>query len=465
MDLLPSELLVEIFRYCSINDPLAPVLLSEVAHWWKGLVETSPRVWQTITLTDERPLHSSWSQADLFMKLSQPLEFDVFLIVEDTDNILPLLSPLLPSIARWRSFSLIGDYNSPLHLTPTLLGPKPLEMLHVLVSPTVSHSTTPDELRTARSPFVCGDQLQDSPYADDNPFQTRIYVSQLPRSQAISPLAYTLLTLSDLSMSIQTQPSDVLDFLTSLPQLESLYYRGVKVDPGPSMEPLPVPYLPHLHTLDIGMTCAIRPILSSLDVPKLERLYLSDINVDFSIHLDVGEEGDSDDEAGDFSQSPWSDHATGMGLRKLISRCHPPLRVLEMHYSDMRTKDFKYLFDRLHHLEHFRIVASDMSNTVLNLLRPSTSLTPYRPHHVRLPRLKRLSLEYCQRLDGDTIVDVLSQRVQFIKKLHQTVKVKTKDVVKMKKIGVVECETFTAQHAQKLEDVLGKCAVLVVRSE
>jgi hypothetical protein len=281
------------------------------------------------------------------MKLSHPLDFDVLLIVENSDNILPLLSPLLPSIARWRSLTLLGDHQNSIHLplTPEVLGPKPLEMLHILVSPPDDPDTAPtsEAIQDIRSPFLCGDNPEDKMYGGDNSFQTCIHLSRLLRSQFISPLSYTIVTLSELSVTIWTPIHDVLDFLTALPKLESFYYRGVKVDPGPTSStpkgPLPVPYLPALHTLDIGTTCAIRPLLSNLDVPRLERLYLSDVNVSFPIHsadASHADRGDSDDEARDFSLSPWSDHATGMGLRKLIGRCQPKLRVLEMCYSDMR---------------------------------------------------------------------------------------------------------------------------------
>lgn len=280
------------------------------------------QVWQTITLSDHRPLQSSWSQASLFVNLSQPLTFDIFLAVEDPNLILPLLSPLFPSIDRWRSFTILGGDTDlpPLPITPSLLGPKPLERLDLAID-----SANPDP---NRPPFA---------YGEDH-FWTSITVTQLPPASMLMPLRFTILTMTERSLNIQSMPAEVLSFLAAVPTLEAFYYRGWKLDVGPIDDPLPVAYLPRLHTLDIGSTCSIRAILSSLDVPRLERLYLSDINVDFELHSpEVNEEGDyEDEEERDFSQSPSSDHATGMGLRKLISRCHPPLRILEMHYSDMR---------------------------------------------------------------------------------------------------------------------------------
>src|ERR1700683_1780689 len=60
----------------------------------------------------------------------------------------------------------------------------------------------------------------------------------------------------------------------------------------------------------------------------------------------------------------------GMGLRKLITRSNPPLEVLDMDLSDMRSKDFTWCFDRLSTLRRFRITGSDMSDRVIDLFKP-----------------------------------------------------------------------------------------------
>ncbi|EED81811.1 predicted protein [Postia placenta Mad-698-R] len=137
---------------------------------------------------------------------------------------------------------------------------------------------------------------------------------------------------------------------------------------------------------DVCITCAVRTFLAHIDAPRLIELYLEHTNVDFPIQYDPyagsTEDGDSDDEANDFSQSPWSDHATGMGLRALMQRSKPQLEVLEMTYADMRTKDFLWCFEQLNALREFRIVASDMSDTVIQALAPVVS--PDQPHALEL---------------------------------------------------------------------------------
>src|SRR5882762_629850 len=100
-----------------------------------------------------------------------------------------------------------------------------------------------------------------------------------------------------------------------------------------------------------------------------------------------------------------------MGLRKLINRSNPPLEVLDMDLSDMRTKDFAWCFDRLTTLRRFRIIGSDMSDRVINLFKPGA--VPQRATKLRMPRLSTLKLYNCQRLSGKAVVDAIGTRVKF----------------------------------------------------
>ncbi|KZV67069.1 hypothetical protein PENSPDRAFT_736736 [Peniophora sp. CONT] len=131
----------------------------------------------------------------------------------------------------------------------------------------------------------------------------------------------------------------------------------------------------------------------------------------------------------DFSQSPWSDHATGMGVRALLKRSNPPLKVLEMDYADMRTKDFGWLFEHVDSLEEFRIVASDMADRVVGMLAPpaggdvelidggkgkgkarAEDVDVMDGPRIALPRMRALELRYCQRLTGDAILTAVRGR-------------------------------------------------------
>jgi hypothetical protein len=138
-----------------------------------------------------------------------------------------------------------------------------------------------------------------------------------------------------------------------------------------------------------------------------------------------------------------------MGLRKLITRCNPPIEVFEMDYSDLRTKDFRWCFDRLDKLRQFRIVASDMSDRVVNLFRPFRYPTDAEdaPLRVRLPMLTSLELANCQRLSGQVVADTIGARVKYTDRLtpHET----------LKEVSIIGCFPFTSDHAEMLRQDVG----------
>jgi len=236
-----------------------------------------------------------------------------------------------------------------------------------------------------------------------------------------------------------------LNFLTAFPQLESFVYSGTSLESAADDSPPPVVSLPRLQHITVKATCAVRTILSHLDAPILTSLHLEHLNVDFEFqNPPPAEEGDSDDEANDFSQSPSSDRALGMGLRRLRRRCNPPLHTLIMDYADLRTKDFLYCFENFP-LREFRIVASDMSNRVVGMLKPYKD--PHGTISIRLPQLTRLELRNCQQLSGSAVVDALSDRVLFVDLARH--------LPSMERIAIVDCVNVTFEHNLTLSQVLG----------
>lgn len=369
------------------------------------------------------------AQAELWAARSVPLPYDVELNIDFPDLILPLLSPLLPSIDRWRSLTITGE-----RVEYAFLKIEPDTLCHLVVQIQDNELDLEDEEIQPKTTFTPG--------------AMNVWVSQIPHPCILTPLRFTSLSISDNHSILHphASPVSILDFLTACPELHYLSFTGSprNDDPIPTSEPVPLVSLPHLHTLHLGSTCSTRVILSSLHAPRLESLYLGRLNVDLGLQDAGDESGDSEDESHDYSQSPWSDHATGMGLRKLIARSKPPIKILEMDYSDMRTKDFIYVFDRLNLLEKFLIVASDMSDKVIRLLRPSRVSGETT---IRLPRLQRLELTNCQRLTGDAIVDALEKRVAYTDKHHPT--------STLINATVAECEGFTVQHGSLLARTLG----------
>jgi hypothetical protein len=399
---LPPEILIEVFTYCVANAGLTPLTLRQVSWWWKKLVDTSPRLWQTIMLGYGSGALSE-QQAQLWTERSRPLKYDIELNVDDSELILPHISPLLPSIDRWRSFQLRGKRDEEHVLDHLDLTPEKLTHLHLFMHDYDQDDFDDDEPRITFTPSIPGQIFS---------FALNLWVARLPSPTLLPPLHFVHVTIGEGGLSgLHTQPKYILEFLTACPELQSFFLSGSPHD-GPIDYPLPVIRLPNLVTLHLKNTCFVRALLSSLDTPRLRYLFLSHTNVDFQLHGEHHDDGDSEDEARDFSQSPWSDKATGMGLRKLINRSSPPIRILEMDFCDMRTKDFRYVFDRLAFLETFHIVASDMSDKVMSLLCP-VKAQDEPAMHLRLPRLRTFRLTNCQRLTGKAIVDALTERVKW----------------------------------------------------
>lgn len=306
----------------------------------------------------------------------------------------------------------------------------------------------------------------------------RVYMNielfRLPVPRYMSAVHLRSLVIREKSMQVVPDPVRFINFLSCFPELRVLHYIGFPHEPPPPKDRCPthIARLPRLHTLVLHSTCAVRAILSHIDTPELTELYLEHTNMEFELHHAAAftadpEEGDSEDESHDFSQSPWSDHATGMGLRSLLRRSKPPLEVLEMDYADMRTKDFLWCFDHLDTLQEFRIVASDMSDKVIAMLAPyrtgvdaqATDMevdeVPLVPSdttalRVRLPRLSALELWNCQRLTGDAVVDALGARVRVTDNV-----VDRNAHAKLSDVAVINCANFLPRHVMSLSPLLG----------
>jgi len=139
-----------------------------------------------------------------------------------------------------------------------------------------------------------------------------ISIAALPLPEHLTILPFSALNVTEISFEIQLQPVHLLRFLVMCPQLEHFYFCGGIHEEEPADDILPMVRLHHLHTLLIRNTCCQRTILSHLHTPALRELLLQNLNLDFELRdYRTVEEGDSDDEDPDYSQSPWSDHHIG----------------------------------------------------------------------------------------------------------------------------------------------------------
>ncbi|KAF5311683.1 hypothetical protein D9611_009437 [Ephemerocybe angulata] len=452
---LPTELVIAVFAHHAADEPLGPLTARSVCRRWLHITDSTPILWRRIVLDNTAlKLPSLHHQALLYLQRSEPFLLDVEVRTHDPDRVLPILSPLLPAVSRWRTFSTAGFRNEHIQMTDLPLSskapdPLPLDRL-VLTLYEFDFDELDDEPDTEAG---SAGKTRFPTFTEDG--QMHLRTSALPSFLELAPLHFTHLTIGEgILEATHTNAAAILDLLLATPALRVLVFEGWQHDDEPLAysTPLPLVALPYLEVLHIRTTCITRRLLSRLDTPRLHTLVLAYLNVDFRVRSAeyTGEDGDSDDEAHDFSQSPWSDHATGMGLRSLIARSRPPLKVLEMDYSDMRTKDFQWVFDRLPELEEFRIVASDMSNRVIGLLRPTYNLDDGSVH-LRVPRLRKLCLDHCQRLSGDAVVAALVTRARFTDSASDThLYSKLADVL------VSACEQVDGRHEAMLTRALGR---------
>ncbi|KAI0648165.1 hypothetical protein C8Q79DRAFT_906047 [Trametes meyenii] len=476
---LPPELLIDIFVSCSDipSDELTPVLLGQVCRYWRDVTYLSPRIWQRIYLYEHHPVSVSHDQALWWIYKSCPLPFDVRIEARSIDMILPLLSPVLHHMERLGRLTISGAHQEVFDFSKFNFDRSRrcfINGLNVLVkgvSAIDALGVNPDSDGSDDRPFSEVFRVHES--SDGVPeLSLHLPVYALPLASVMKPIPVASLCITEFSLDVTTDVVRMLNFLRCMPLLETLHFAGWPQEGEPILPGFLLPVeLPKLRILLLRSTCSVRPLLSHIDAPALEELYLEHTNVDFALRTEPyvaqqlpSEEGESDDEAHDFSQSPWSDQATGMGLRALLRRSRPPLRVLHMDYADMRTKDFRWCFDHLEYLREFRIVGSDMSDRVVAMLAPYRRRTfsfglmnlkepddPRGSWAVRLPSLTRLMVWHCQRVSGAAFVEVLQERVRFTDWAMEEGMGET-----IESVVIAGCSEFTHQHSNELAETLGE---------
>ena len=431
-------------------------------------------MWQYLFLDDRSSRHFSQFQIDVWLKRSSRLPLDLQFHVSDHDKLLPLIIPLFRTIHRWRRCVFTGQFEEIVDFSEQLRhgGRAHLQELRITFRDAHDLTTPNTEDRARNSPSIV--QLPCAVHPSSHHLTFRCCALTLPPPTLLTSFQVTRVVLAEDCVGGSIDPAQMLEFLKFCDQVEYVQYYGLPRDPMYENDRPPLVRLPHLRTLFIHSSCAVRTLLSHIDAPNLTALYLEHTNTECDPEESprypyAEEDGDSDDEAHDFSQSPWSDHTTGMGLRSLIRRSDPPLEVLAMDYADMRTKDFVWCFDKLRELQEFRIVASDMSDKVISRLAPyaprgyglpdsdamdvdsdenEESSQPFM--RVRLPKLMSLELWNCQRLTGQAILQALKSRVAYT-----DLAADGHNILRMEEIGVVGCGGFTPANAFDLEEAVG----------
>ncbi|KAI5826367.1 hypothetical protein K523DRAFT_281194 [Schizophyllum commune Tattone D] len=434
---LPAELLIEILERCALNDPSSPPTLARVSSAFHAIVHGTPSLWQYMELRDDdHNIQSYQHKAKMWMAKSSPHPFEVDLYIERaTDNILPLLHPIIPQLYRCRRVSIKGkrkeDY---VFDTGGLVPPHAGKIVIAMRGGAEDEEDDADLLSGLAQPVRTFYQSQ---FSDTDCLSLYIRLTSLPHILPHLTPPDALAGIEALTIGTAwhgpgcVAPKLVLHLLRCFPRLRSFTYLG-RIDPALIQAPdtdLPLVRMPHLTYLRLSSICSTRLLIAHLAAPALEDCVLESLNIDPSV-TDGGEIfaadylthfGDAGQEEGaqipdDPSQSPWSDWSTGRGIRALwANEPFSALRILEMDYADMRSRDFRFVFARLDRLETFKLVASDMSDRVFRWLAPSPDddLPGTSEHGVFLPSLRNLNLIKCNRLSADVIVDVLTRRMVY----------------------------------------------------
>ncbi|TFK99491.1 hypothetical protein BDV98DRAFT_571052, partial [Pterulicium gracile] len=453
--MLPTELFISIFALCAQNDSLSPYTLSRVCRSWREIVHNCPQLWQDICITDNS--EPSWRRlAHLWLERAKPLQLSLEMDIDANSEILPLLIPFLSCLSRVAKIKPGVDHDwvevdSHRWLERSDGAPVQVFLDFMLLQP----------------------DLEDIEPLRFNPTECEGYISirayQLPhlgpdrRTDTLRFLRLTEYTdfMTDLA------PHEILSFVSSFPQLDYFRFDGW-CHPYEPCAPLSEPVvLKQLKLLTLHETCMARPLLSELYTPVLSSLALSTLNIGFALdEYESSLVGDSDDESNDPSQSPWSDHATGMGLRLWIQRtirttgyC-PILERLAMDMSDLRTKDFLFVFDHLELLGEFLITGSDMSDTVVGFLGPFSLEDPTDPEkmvtRLRLPRLRTAWFGECNRFSGEVVVKTFTERLHFTDTASQENIDGHSPFGTLQYLGIGGCQLFYPRHEDALREVLGE---------
>ncbi len=107
-----------------------------------------------------------------------------------------------------------------------------------------------------------------------------------------------------------------------------------------------------------------------------------------------------------------------------------------MDYADLRTKDFKWAFENMRDLEELCVVASDMSDNVIDALNP-----PLSNGRIPLPKLKSLELCLCQRSSGEAVESMVNSRIEAARMGL---------VSPLRKLKIERCQGFVSEHYWRL---------------
>lgn len=441
---LPVELLICIFEDCLEEDPDSLENVCLVNRRWNEIILTTPTLWQHLKLSDQpfEP-HYLRAKARRWLSRSKHLPLDVEFDVHYRDSVLPLVSYVLPDASRWRHTT-FGLSSTIIQFVGKRRVSESVGMCIVLHPKDNLMSDIGETAAENGSDRGERQQLAFNGKGRSIESITVTGVCSLPDPNILEPFtSITRLYINNIGEFKDIPMHQVVHFLHAFPNLQEMELGNLHVQNAEYRENCPhiqPALLPRLLSLKLVATPSTRCLLSHIITPKLSTISLIHINSSLVWDFPLpGDPGDSEDEARDFSRSPWTDHATGMGLRSLLSKSYVPIEHLNMDYADLRTKDFKWAFSTLRDLRFLRVVASDMSDNAARALHVSKC-------HQPLPKLTDLRLCKCHKLSGDAIVAMVESRMKGAEEGL---------VESLQRIELIECSGFTPLHHFRLLEKYG----------
>lgn len=408
---LPPELLAEIFEHCVSEETFSAVRLSHVSTLWRRTAITTPSLWHSVSvkIPSSTP-HITSAKVRTWLARSGGIPLQISLNVtkwNDDDSSLPLFHHLRSHSHHWGRLSLITSSHTVARHIFQFFTSFPhhdlLSRLDLSIGSSLLDTHDPEDERGSITVVVAGLMGTYAPRLTEFNLAT----SALPyewnlKTHVGFPHLCTLRIFEQNEFEIgDISPSTILQLLDKCPALEHFDFTGSNgIDPGGVSDVMVS--LPRLRELHLAQTVHQRAILAQLVTPALQILRLSWLNrrdplIDDSYVPDPSEDSE---EPPEWSQSPFTDLLTGAGIRSLISRSAPPIRVLDLDFADARSpKDFVWVFNHLPTLESFRITGSDMSDKVLQALASETDRGVW-----LCPRLMSLEFSRCDVITGRGVV-------------------------------------------------------------
>jgi hypothetical protein len=427
--LIPPELLAQIFEhYTSERGAFSPVLLSQVSSLWRQTAITTPSLWHSISI--RFPIHtphitSARVRTWLARSGAFPLHISL-LFTEWSDDVvsMSIFNNLRTHVHHWGRFSLTAPSviiacRIFLVFFTEVNKHAMLSRLDVRAGPSFPFDLDDEE------EMIPLEEVEDERGGITNVFAKLMaayapcftefnlaapalpYASWRSKGRLEFPHLRKLRFFERPGRAVEISASSILHLLAKCPALEEFVFRGSDI-----FEPqgiiTNIINLPHLRVLHLAQTCHQRVILSHLVTPALEVLKLSWLNRPEALidEAYIPHPSEANEAPVEPSQSPYTDILTGAGMRLLIGRGAPPIRVLDMDFADARSpKDFLWIFERLPTLESFRIVGSDMSDKVLIALSCKGERRGW-----LCPRLTSLDFLRCDLITGYGVVRLAKSR-------------------------------------------------------